>query len=132
MTDLSHHGVKGMHWGVRKEPLSTHRNYTVALQKTDAADFGPKGVDRINARMHEGKTHEQARAAESKRNLYKALAIAGAVAKVLADQGPGIASSIHQRAEFNRGRDAIPAIMSTAAKLKYSKNRGGVYKVTTL
>lgn len=102
---LAHFGVKGMRWGQRKA--------TSSVKTSHGSDAERK---------------------QQRRNTYKTLVIVGATIAfgLLADHGPQLASKIHEKAETNRGRAAIPALMSKAADLKYSKKRGGVYKVTTL
>lgn len=99
---LTQSGVKGMHWGVRKD---------------DSKSMG---------------LTDQQKAA--RRDLYKRLAVAGAViaAGLLVQHGPTVMSQIANRAEVNRGLAKVPQIMAKAAPLKYAKNSGGVYKITTL
>lgn len=97
------------------------------------AHFGVKGMH-WGQRKARSSSKASAAKKQQRRNTYKALAAVGATIALglLADHGPQLASKIHEKAEFNRGRDSIPAIMDKAADLKYSKSRGGVYKITTL
>lgn len=130
---LKHFGVRGMHWGVRKAP-PLHPSISKRQNQNDQRDFGKGGAARINKRVHAGQTRKDAQGSEARRAaLIKVGILGGAFAlSLLAKHGDAIESSIITRAERNRGRDAIPAIMSEAAGLKYSKKRGGVYKITTL
>lgn len=102
MTTVKHFGVKGMHWGVRKDNSNSS-----------------------------GLTDEQKAA---RRDLYKRLAVAGAViaAGLLVQHGPTLLNQVAQRAEANRNLAKIPQLLATATPLKYAKNSGGVYKITTL
>lgn len=102
---LEHHGVKGMRWGVHKD--------------TNASTGGSTNKAEKKAARHQ---------------LYKHLAVVGSIIAlgVLSEKGPEIMTSISKKAEFNRGRDAIPALMDHAQDLKYSKQRGGVYNITSL
>ena len=46
---LMHHGVKGMKWGVRKDP---NPNYSSEQQRRDYQVYGKSGVRRINRNMN--------------------------------------------------------------------------------
>lgn len=70
MSELTHAGVKGMKWGVRKksEPSMSRRearktkneNYSDRTRKIDQAIVGSVGVKSVNYKMNRGKTHKQA------------------------------------------------------------------------
>lgn len=80
------------------------------------------------------KTSSTTRTPEERRRLYKNLAATGVVilSALLLEHGPTAMSKISEKAEENRRIADIPALSSKAADLKYAKNRGGVYKITTL
>jgi hypothetical protein len=132
---LEHHGVKGMHWGIRKEDI--HPRYSSSQQANDRATYGTGAVRRINKRMHEGKSHKEALKTEYHIFLTKAGVAAGAVVlgHVLATHGDSLAVSIGKRAETNRGRAAMAATMGLGpaeSNQLFKKNRKGVYNITTL
>lgn len=141
--ELTHFGVKGMKWGVRKsEP--TNAAYTTRMQGNDKGQHGKRAVKRINRRMNEGMSREKALDKEAQRNAYQRLALLGGVfaASILADYGSVASGSlvknyIGNKANANRAAARVAEgtmkIGSKAAKPKYAKpGRGGAYKITTL
>ena len=64
-TELTHHGVKGMKWGVRKEP--DNPNYSDTQRKRDKQLYGKRAPKRINKKMNRGDTVTIARSEEKKR-----------------------------------------------------------------
>lgn len=133
--DLEHHGIKGMHWGIRKE--ETHGRYSPAMQKDDKATWGSGGVRRINKRMNEGKSHKDAVKSEYRLFLAKSAIGFGVVGLglVLEAHGPTLARTISERAETNRGRAAMAATLGLGAAESnqlFKKSRKGVYNITTL
>ena len=67
---LSHYGVLGMKWGVRKDRTSNSKqnaNYSDAQRKRDTQLYGKRGSKRINKRMNQGDTVSTARGSEVKR-----------------------------------------------------------------
>lgn len=68
--ELYHHGVPGMHWGVRRassEPINS--SYSSKQQKRDAALYGKKGAKRINKEMNNGNSIQGARHYEVERKI---------------------------------------------------------------
>lgn len=58
---LTHFGVKGMKWGVRKkqeQPL--HSSYSKTQYESDRLKVGRGGANRINEKLHAGVDHETA------------------------------------------------------------------------
>jgi hypothetical protein len=132
---LAHFGVKGMKWGVRKAVDDTpNPTFTSRMRANDQKTFGKRGVRRINRRLNEGLTRDEAHQKEQDRRNWIRLGVAGSLfaAALLADSGGAVMTSIHNRAETNRGRAAIPAIASTEFKIPFAKQRSGVYNITTL
>jgi hypothetical protein len=139
---LSHSGVKGMKWGVRRAEQPTHASYTPRKQANDRQQHGARAVKRINRRLNEGETRAQAQHHEDVRKAYKRLAVVGgAIAlSIIADSGPRTTSTITDyignRANANRAaakvRDVMPAISAKASKITYAKTRGGVHNITTM
>lgn len=137
---LEHHGVKGMHWGVKKAaPLPFHKDYSKRLIREDALLVGGKGVRKINQRLHNGEDHQSARRAELKSALKKQLAISGAalVVHILVNHGDDLAS--HAK---SRHRDFVDLTTKRAAENRdkarnpdpvepkvVKPNRKGVHKV---
>lgn len=132
---IEHHGVKGMKWGVRKgDAGSAHQNFSTAQQQGAIDRFGEPGARRINNRLHEGMTLQQATRREHILQAGKtAVAVGAVIVPILIHEfGGEIASKIHQKAETNRGRDAIPAIEKKPAPKVVKPNRKGVHKITNL
>jgi hypothetical protein len=140
LDDLAHHGVKGMHWGVRRnEP--TNSAYSQSRQVYDKDRFGKGGVKRINRRLNKGKTYKQAVRREGVSYVSRRAALVGAtyVGLILAQHGDQISrelgSRISQKAQTNRGRAAMADLRGLAEKtaVNYIKpNRKGVYNITDL
>jgi hypothetical protein len=150
-SSLAHHGVKGMHWGVRKSSTSvaTHPDYTSSRRSRDKSDFGNRGVARINEHLHTGKTHKEARTAEIKRRtrIHTAVVTGVIAAKYAHKYGPYVKAlakaaailtmgAIAQRAETQRGRDfvaqtrGLPRTVSTGPT--YTKPKRGVYNISSM
>lgn len=69
-TYLSHHGVKGMKWGVRKD-RQRNPNYTDKQRQRDRQFYGKGGERRINKKLNQGQGIQSARNYESDR-LHRA------------------------------------------------------------
>jgi len=135
VSDIIHSGVKGMKWGVHKQQV--HSDYSDRQRRSDAKNFGDGGVNRINARMHEGKTHSESVKSEKRRNLALGIGITAAAiaAEVLLHHGPVLMQNVAVRAETKRGQAAAAAAMgisNKAHKIRYAKFKSGAYKITTL
>ena len=139
--DITHYGVKGMHWGVRKakSELPVHKNYTARNQRADKETFGPRGVKRINKRMHKGQSYKKALTMEYIHNTAKATIGAGAIAAatILSHNGDLISQHVAVKAQTNRGRAQAAATMGLPRKptdgpTYAKKSRGGVHKITSL
>ena len=83
-TELTHHGVKGMKWGVRKDEYVDNKkerlnarlslyeknpNYSDRQRKIDAKQKDEAFVRRMNRRANSGQNRRQALASENKRKL---------------------------------------------------------------
>ena len=82
---LAHYGVKGMKWGVRKEPPPQNPNYSKASRSYDRRVRGKRNSERINKSMNEGKTLKESRDnvdAQRAKNQRRAIATAVAALKV--------------------------------------------------
>lgn len=140
LDDLAHHGVKGMHWGIRRnEP--TNARYTPNSQAQDRQTYGKAGVKRINRRMNKGQSRKKAQNREFLRTLGKGTALLGGtyVALILTQHGDQIYSElgarVSSRAQRNRGRAAAAAAMGLGAAESnqyFKRSRKGVYNITTL
>jgi hypothetical protein len=135
MTDaLSHFGVAGMHWGVRK---ADNPGYGSAMRTSDEATWGKSGVRRINDHMNAGKTHGEAIKSEQHRNLVKVALGVGLLAlpPLIEAYGPTAMSSISNKAQTNRGRASMANLRGLGAAESseiFKKSRKGVYNITTL
>lgn len=63
--ELQHYGVKGMKWGVRRNPVN--KSYTAKQRKQDRAFYGKGGERRVNKRLNEGHGLRGARHYEAER-----------------------------------------------------------------
>ena len=66
-TELTHHGVKGMKWGIRKDRGKRNPNYSDQQSKRDSQIYGRRGSKRINRSMNEGDSVSTARSREKTR-----------------------------------------------------------------
>lgn len=149
--ELVHYGVKGMHWGVRKN-TPDNPNYTVEQRKIDRRNHGQGGVKRINRQLNKGANLTFARKKEAKFQQRRSSAVAvgllavryrkqvktGAkVAKAILSLAAGIAvQHIAVKAETNRGRAAAANAMGLPSHAHgptfAKKSRGGVHNITTI
>lgn len=135
MDELAHHGVKGMHWGVTKVTnANAHPDYSSYHRTNDAAKFGARGVVRINARMIDGQTHEQARHTELVHATNRTLAIGGAMLAfhLVTLYGDTTLSSISSKAAENRASPKQKTITNDFKTAKPKANRKGVYNITSI
>jgi len=133
--ELVHQGVKGMKWGVHKsgEPVSVHSSYTPYHQRTDAGDFGQRGANRINNRLHAGQTHTEARAAELSRQNKQRAAFVGALitARILLKYGPVAVQTITVKAHNNRVEGQRQGTINYNTPRAAKQNKQGVHNVTS-
>jgi hypothetical protein len=137
LEDLTHHGVKGQKWGIRKAADLPNAGYSSSTRADDHITFGTSGVKRINRRMNAGKTHAKAVALEIGRSAaIRAGATATfSVAALLALHGNTLASEVAKRAETNRGRAAaanVVGLLDKASATPFAKKSHGAFKITTL
>lgn len=149
---VKHYGVKGMHWGVRKN-TPTHADYSVGQRQYDKKNYGHGGVKRINRRLNKGADLTTARKKEVKfrRRRSKAIStgvlavryreqikVGAKVAGTILSLAAGVAvQAIAKKAETNRGRAAAANTMglpsqSTAGPTFSKKNRNGAYNITQI
>lgn len=147
--ELVHYGVKGMHWGVRKN-TPTNSNYSVGQRQYDKKNYGHGGVKRINRRMNKGDNIDVARKKESSRRAKRRGAVAlgiffapeiavgvNAANNVLKNSASVLVQNVAVKAETNRGRASAAATMGLPSKptngpTYAKKNRGNVHKITTI
>jgi hypothetical protein len=139
-SSVAHYGVKGMHWGVRKQhDDSPNARYSSRRRVEDKKVYGKGGVKRINRRMNTGMKLQKAQTREAWRKVGTGTAIAvgvRAAALVIAHRNE-VAYGIAKRAETKRGQAAAANVMGLPRKPTngptYSKkSRQGVHKITTL
>lgn len=160
--DLAHHGIKGMHWGVRKGDSSgggsapvkmtkaelnkPHPVYSNRERTKDALRYPSGSVKRINQRLNKGMDLQTARKKETQRTLLKAAGvvalinaprIVNAVDSMVSAHGANAMSSIRVKAQTNRGRAQAAATMGLPRKATNGpafakKSRQGVHKITNL
>jgi hypothetical protein len=116
-----------------------HRNYRAKNQAADKSTFGPRGVKRINKRMHKGQSYKKALTMEYIHNTAKATIGAGAIATatLLHSHGDLLSQAVAVKAQANRGRAQAAATMGLPSKPtngpSYAKkSRGGAHKITSL
>jgi hypothetical protein len=128
LQEIAHHGVKGMHWGVRKAAPVTE------VRKADIDRFGKRGATRIARNQDKGLTNKQAMRKEQVRAVTKAGLAVGAylLSQTLSQHGGTLMTNVSNRANTNRERAKITAIASKAAKVNYAKKRRGAYKISSL
>lgn len=138
--EVSHYGVKGMHWGTRKaHDDSPNPRYSARRQAEDKQIYGKGGVKRINRRMNKGQKLHKAQQNEAWRSMGKAAIAVGSVqaARIVLANKDVLAQHVAVKAETKRGQAAAANTMGLPRKPtngpNYSKkSRGGAYKVTTL
>uniref|UniRef100_A0AAU7GZR8 Uncharacterized protein n=1 Tax=Streptomyces phage Scarif TaxID=3158858 RepID=A0AAU7GZR8_9CAUD len=148
MSELIHYGVKGMKWGVRKNPKddSPNSNYSRGQRSYDRKNHGKGGVKRINRRLNEGQDLKTARKNEYKFRRKRATMVsAGIVAaryaptaiQVLKMVGGVASQKVALRAEAKRGQAAAAASMGiprqgSTGPSYTKKNRKGVYNISSM
>ena len=120
---LTHYGVKGMRWGIRK---AQHPSYSDDQVGADRKRFGDRGAKRINSRLIAGKTHEQAVRSEKRRKIVKTAALVlygGLVARNLMQRhGPRLAAHIaNKRATQAGARAAAETLSKTHGLTRFSE-----------
>jgi hypothetical protein len=155
-SDVTHYGVKGMHWGQRKSSSgggstkltkaqlnAAHPDYSTRDRTRDALAHPAGAVKRINQRMNKGMDLRTARKKEGQRTLLKAAGLVAlynapkiirAVDGMVATHGANTMASIRVKAQTNRGRAQAAATMGLPSKPtngpSYAKkNRQGVHNI---
>jgi len=146
-SELTHYGVKGMKWGVRRaEANKPNAGYSTSDRRKDAVRFKAGGVKRINRRMNQGADLRTARKKEGQRTLMKAAAVVAlynsprainATLNAVDKYGGEAASRIAQKAQTNRGRATAAATMGLPSKPTngptYAKrSKDGAYKISSI
>lgn len=133
--ELSHHGVKGMHWGTHKAK-AMHPSYTSSQQEADRKEFGNGGVRRINKRLNYGMTRAQAKQKESNREFATAAIGVGAsvAALLLAQHGDRIAISLanERAARTTEFINNVNGVKGGLGYIRKAKKKRGAYKITSL
>jgi len=140
-SELIHHGVKGMHWGVRKgRDDSPNPRYSARRRAEDQKTFGKGGVKRINRRMNKGQKLAKAQQNEAWRQIGKAAIVAGSVqaARIVLANKDVLAQQVAVRAETKRGQAAtanamgLPRRATSGPSYAKQKRGSGAYKITNL
>ncbi len=79
---IEHHGVKGMHWGVRKRtPLKTSSDYkqTAPLRKKKASELTNKQLKNVNERLQLETKYKQLNPSSAKKGKMAAAEILGTI-----------------------------------------------------
>ena len=112
---LIHYGVKGMKWGVRKEPQNSA--YSAKQRKRDLDVYGRGGVKRINRSMNEGSSISGARSKEAARinDARRKATVAGQVGATVGQIGGAAAGVILSKyAKTKISDEAIQAAATSA------------------
>lgn len=130
MTEISHHGVKGMKWGHHKlQDLALSRD-----QIKNAADATGRGIKKAATASVKGISY----AAHHKRTVAGAAILAvvlhdtARMAVRVGKAGILVKAAKNRQAAYEAGKIAARALSSTAAKVNYAKMVKGAYKITTL
>lgn len=135
---LIHYGVKGMKWGVRKEPQNS--SYSEKQRKRDREVYGRGGVKRINKSMNEGSSISGARSKEAARinKARRTATVAGQVGATVGQMGGAAAGVILSKYAKTKISDealqaaATPAISFGASTVGKTLGRYGAQSVTML
>lgn len=136
--ELYHHGVKGMKWGVRKEPQNS--SYSEKQRKRDLEVYGRGGVKRINRSMNEGSSISGARSKEADRinKARRTATVAGQVGATAGQIGGAAAGVILSKYAKTKISDeamqaaATPAISFGASTVGKQLGRYGAQSATML
>lgn len=138
--ELTHYGVKGMKWGVRRNRVN--KDYSAKQRKQDRAFYGKGGEKRINKKLNEGHGLRGARHYEAERKergeKMKRIAKKGAkkVGKALSTVGTyyiidqvfynGAGTRIAKEAIVQTGRAAVTGILMAMGRtdIKWYDKRG--------
>jgi hypothetical protein len=133
---LAHFGVKGMRWGVRKAIAPGGGIDRVIFGKRAAQNIAKQTAPKKTPRSRDG-----GRSATNARLHHLGIAAVRGIlalyaASLVTRTARGVITvGVHNKVVSDlakSGRDAIPAIMATAAKLKYAPLKGGAFVITTL
>ena len=135
---LIHYGVKGMKWGVRKEPQNS--SYSEKQRKRDREVYGRGGVKRINRSMNEGSSISGARSKEAERinKARRTATVAGQVGATVGQMGGAAAGVILSKYAKTKITDealqaaTTPAISFGASTVGKTLGRYGAQSVTML
>lgn len=133
---LIHYGVKGMKWGVHKEPQNSA--YSAKQRKRDLDVYGRGGVKRINRSMNEGSSISGARSKEAARinDARRKATVAGQVGATVGQIGGAAAGVILSKYAKTKISDeaiqaaATPAISFGASTVGKTLGRYGAQSLT--
>lgn len=140
--ELIHYGVLGMKWGKRKarydqgdskgskKSNTINKKYNDSYQYFDRKTFGNRGVSRINKRMNEGMSYDEAYEKEVKRafNTRRAVTVGLPIASAIVKKATPTIKKYAEQYATNKARQRANDCLAKIGTIQYEKVAGDVYQ----